>query len=110
MLALPSLCFYSCLEGELPHPRRHAWVLWGAAGSRVPHGLCGCCAHWLDIVVTVHGLSGKISLPQSCLRAVFIWILMEDTTWLWAESKGVSARAHPRDLPCFGVSLAGLGA
>lgn len=35
---------------------------------------------------------------------------MEDATWLWAESEDVSARAHPRGSPCFGVSLAGLGA
>lgn len=82
MLALPSLCFYSCLKGELPHPRRYAWVLWGAAGSRIPHGLCGCCAHWLYIMVTVHGFYGKTPLPQPCLRAELIWILMGDATWL----------------------------
>lgn len=58
MLTLPSFCFYSCLEGELPYPRRPASVLWGAAGSRVPQGLGGCCAHWLCTMGAVHGLSG----------------------------------------------------
>lgn len=60
MLALRPLCFYSCLEGELPHPRRLSWVLWAAAGSRVPHGLCGCHAHSLYIMVAVHGFSGRM--------------------------------------------------
>lgn len=58
----------------------------------------------------VQGLPGKMPWPRPCLRAVLIPIPVEDATWLWAESEGVSARGHPRDSPWFGVSLAGLGA
>lgn len=64
------------------------------------------CAPWVLCMDFV----GRCPLPQPHLRAVLTGILMEDATWLWAESEGVSARAHPRDLHCFGGSLAGLGA
>lgn len=101
VLALPSLCFCSCLEGELP------WL--GAVGCcwlQGTSGLCRCRAPW----VLCMDFLGRCPLPQPCLRAVLTQILMEDATWLWAESEGVSARADPRDLRCFGGSLPGLGA
>lgn len=99
VLALPSLCFCSCLEGELPCPRRPAWVRLAPGYLKDFVGAVPTvCAPW----VLCMDFLGRCPLPQPCLRAMLIQILMEDATWLWAESEGVPARAHPRDLHCFG--------